>query len=156
MLINYKSGLYDTGSACRTKLNKGVRVRYFLFQRHSTTTTLTGYRLLQSMNQAPMMSMLMFCYWIHFKNYLSLILTSNVLCFVSNLFQKYARSVRGLSFPNDILELSLSAAGRTNVVYSLAQCIGTKRPGTEKSCLPVTRMPMGLLEHCVNFFSSSN
>lgn len=42
------------------------------------------------------------------------------------------------------------------MLYNLVKCIGTKRPGTEDSFLPVTRMPMGLLEHCVNFFSSSN
>lgn len=85
----------------------------------------------------------------------------NQLSFISNLFERYCRYTRGLIIPENFLELSLSAmeklnaAGRTNVVYNLVKSIGTKRPGSEESCLPVSRMPMGLLEHCVNFFSSS-
>lgn len=84
------------------------------------------------------------------------------LSFISSLLRKYASSRRGLIVPNDFLELTLSAmdqlkaAGRTNVVYNLVKSIGTKRRDENESRLPVSRMPLGLIEHTVNFFSSSN
>lgn len=83
------------------------------------------------------------------------------LSFISKLFQKHVLSCSGVIIPSDFLQLSLAAmlklseAGRTNVVYNLVKAIGTKRPNSDESRLPVTRMPMGLLEHCVNFYSST-
>ena len=88
--------------------------------------------------------------------------TTEELQFISQLFAQYAISTHGILIPNDFLQLSLCAmkqlntTGRSNVVYNLVKCIGTMRPGEESSRLPVDRMPMGLLEYCVNFFSSSN
>lgn len=64
--------------------------------------------------------------------------------------------------PSDFLKLSLSAmsrlqeAGRTNVIYNMSKAIGTPRPDSEESRLPISRMPMGLLEYCVNFYSSTH
>ena len=34
--------------------------------------------------------------------------------------------------------------------------LGTKRKDQTDSLLPSKRMPMGLIEHCVNFFCSSS
>ncbi len=40
------------------------------------------------------------------------------------------------------------------MLYGLAKIIGTKRPGNEGCLLPLSRMPTGLLEHCINLFVS--
>ncbi len=83
------------------------------------------------------------------------------LCFISKLFEIHAAALYGVVVPSDFLELSLKAmkelraVGRSNVLYGLAKVIGTKRPDSDESLLPLSRMPMGLLEHCVNFFSST-
>ncbi len=83
------------------------------------------------------------------------------LCFISKLFEIHAAALYGVVVPSDFLELSLksmkelTAVGRSNVIYGLAKVIGTKRPDSDESLLPLSRMPMGLLEHCVNFFSAT-
>lgn len=50
----------------------------------------------------------------------------------------------------------LESCGRSNVVYNLAKVLGRMRNDKSDSLLPAKRMPMGLIEHCVNFFSSSS
>ncbi len=54
----------------------------------------------------------------------------------------------------------LHEAGRTNVIYSLTKCLGTKRLGTKRSdrsdsLMPTARMPMGLVVYMFNFYFSS-
>ena len=67
-----------------------------------------------------------------------------------------------MSVPSDYLSLSikamrnLKAAGRLNVVYGLAKALGTKRDDQSDTLLPCKRMPMGLIEFCVQFFTSSH
>ena len=46
--------------------------------------------------------------------------------------------------------------GRSNVVYGLAKAIGTERADKSNSRLPAKRMPMGLLEHIVNFYNADS
>jgi len=61
--------------------------------------------------------------------------------------------------PDDFIELTVSGmnhlkeCGRSNVIYSLAKGLGRMRPDQSDSLLPARRMPMGLIEHCINFFS---
>ena len=57
--------------------------------------------------------------------------------------------------PDDFLSLAVSAmehlrscGERSNVVYKV---LGTMRDDQSDSLLPARRMPMGLIEHCVNF-----
>ena len=63
---------------------------------------------------------------------------------------------------DDFPRLSLSAmahlksSGRSNVVYGFVKCLGTMRPDGSDSLLPAKRMPFGLIQHCVNFFSSAS
>ena len=45
----------------------------------------------------------------------------------------------------------LQACCHSNVIYLLAKSLGTLRPGRSDSLLPAKRMPMGLIEYCVNF-----
>ena len=64
--------------------------------------------------------------------------------------------------PGDFLKLvvqgmeRLHASGRTNVIYLLAKALGTTRPDGSDSLLPTSRMPMGLVEYIVNFFTASS
>jgi hypothetical protein len=51
---------------------------------------------------------------------------------------------------------NLHRAGRSNVLYLLAKALGTTRPDGSDSLLPISRMPMGLLEYMVNFFTASS
>ena len=61
---------------------------------------------------------------------------------------------------DDFIKLSLSAmthlqsCGRSNVVYGLVKCLGTMRSDGSDSLLPAKRMPLGLIEHCVDFFKT--
>ena len=44
----------------------------------------------------------------------------------------------------------------TNVIYFLAWALGTMRDNKSDSLLPAKRMPMGLIEHSVNFFNADH
>lgn len=67
-----------------------------------------------------------------------------------------------MNLPGDFLELAVAAmqhlksCGRANVLYNFAKVIGTMREDKSDSLLPAKRMPMGLIEHCVNFFASTH
>ena len=50
----------------------------------------------------------------------------------------------------------LQSCGRSNVVHQLVRALGSLRDDGSDSLLPARRMPMGLIEHCVNFFNSSS
>ena len=61
--------------------------------------------------------------------------------------------------PKDFLNVTvegirhLNRNGRSNVIYLLAKALGTMRSDGSDSLLPTKRMPMGLIEHIVNFFT---
>ena len=77
---------------------------------------------------------------------------------LSKYFSEDALSAFGLVIPDDFLVLAAKAmsqlkdSGRTNVVYNLSKGLGTSRQGKKESRFPSNRMPMGLVEHTVNFF----
>lgn len=81
---------------------------------------------------------------------------------ISELYKSYCTDHSGISVPDDFLQLAISAmvhlksCGRSNVLYKLAKALGTMRSDQSDSLLPARRMPMGLLEYCVNFFCSSS
>ena len=64
--------------------------------------------------------------------------------------------------PKDFLHLAakgmqnLRNAGRSNSIYLLAKALGTMRKDGSDSLLPVKRMPMGLIEYAVAFFTASS
>ena len=64
--------------------------------------------------------------------------------------------------PSDFLELvvrgmtHLQQCGRSNVIYMLAKALGTMRPDQSDSLLPAKRMPMGLIEYVVLYFTASS
>ena len=81
---------------------------------------------------------------------------------ISELFKSYCTLRSDVSPPDDFLQLSMLAmkhlrlCGRSNVLYHLAKALGTMRNNQNESLLPARRMPMGLIEHCVNFFCSTS
>lgn len=64
--------------------------------------------------------------------------------------------------PDDFLELSANGMAhlhncqRSNVIYRMSQALGTMRPDLSDSLLPAKRMPLGLIEHSVNFFTAEH
>ena len=85
------------------------------------------------------------------------------LSFLSEAFCDYLKQnthVQDVS--HDFLQLvvegmeQLHVADRTNVIYLLAKALGTLRPDSSESLLPTRRMPMGMLEYIVNFFTASS
>ena len=81
---------------------------------------------------------------------------------ISELFKSYCAVQSDISLPDDFLQLSMLAmkhlrsCGRSNVLYHLAKALGTMRSNQNESLLPARCMPMGLIEHCVNFFCSTS
>ena len=66
------------------------------------------------------------------------------------------------SVPSHFLQLCLHGmahlkqCSRSNIIYLLAKAVGTMRQDQSDSLLPAKRMPMGLIEHSINFFTSSS
>jgi hypothetical protein len=64
--------------------------------------------------------------------------------------------------PVDFITLSLQAmvelqsANKPNILYKLAFCIGTKQPGSNTTLFPMYRMPFGLVQYQIDFFSCTN
>ena len=45
---------------------------------------------------------------------------------------------------------------KTNVLAGTAYVLGSMRPDHSDSLLPIQRMPFGLIEHCINFYSAKS
>lgn len=80
---------------------------------------------------------------------------------INNVFQVMAaRSYPTVVIPNDFVQLCLKSmerlkqVGRYNVVYGLVQGLGTMREDKSDSRFPTLRMPMGLMEYMVSFYSA--
>ena len=50
----------------------------------------------------------------------------------------------------------LQSQGKTNLVYRFPYVIATAHPESDESLLPLNRMPFGLIEYQIDFFSSTN
>ena len=82
---------------------------------------------------------------------------------LSNVFDQFLKESTCLKHvPDGFIQLAfngmshLKKCGRSNVIYSLVKSLGTMRPDQTDSLLPAKRMLMGLIEHCVNFFSATS
>ena len=81
---------------------------------------------------------------------------------LSLLFSEVAKGFPMPDVPQDFLRLSMAAmhrlhtSGRSNTVYLLAKALGTMRADDSDSLLPVSRMPMGLLEYTIAFFAATS
>ena len=67
-----------------------------------------------------------------------------------------------ISLPDDFLHLTCEALknlkrnGRSNLVYALVQGLGTLRVDGSDTLLPQKRMPIGMIEYVLNFFTASS
>ena len=81
---------------------------------------------------------------------------------LSDLFDLYVQQSTTLKCTPNFIALAvngmihLKECKRSNVICSLARSLGTLRPDESDSLLPAKRMPMGLIEYCINFFNSSS
>ena len=81
---------------------------------------------------------------------------------LSSLFAQACEKEYNITVPKDYLVLSafammqLEKANRSNVLYNLALGLGTSREDNSDSRFPTQRMPMGLIEHTINFFVANN
>ena len=50
----------------------------------------------------------------------------------------------------------LQEHGKNNLLYKFAFCIANSRPGSDVPLFPLTRMPFGLVEYQIGFFSVTN
>ena len=73
----------------------------------------------------------------------------------------YVQRKYNISVPDDFLTLSakamvqLKCSNRSNTLYLLAKGWGTLREDETDSKFPTKHMPMGLIEHAANFFTSA-
>ena len=64
--------------------------------------------------------------------------------------------------PADFISLSLKAmiilmhANKSNLLYTFAYCIATKRSDSKEPLMPLNRMPFGSVEYQLEFFSCTN
>ena len=82
---------------------------------------------------------------------------------LSDMFTLYLQQHTHIQIPpSDFICLAIQGmerlrkAGRKNVIYLMAKALGTARPDGSDSLLPTSRMPMGLVEHIVNFFTATS
>ena len=47
----------------------------------------------------------------------------------------------------------LQAAGKNNLLYKFAECIARNRPGSHECLMPLDKMPFGLIEYQLEFFT---
>ena len=50
----------------------------------------------------------------------------------------------------------LQEKGKSNLMYKFAVCIATNRPGSNDSLFTLDRMPFGMVEYQIEFFSATN
>ena len=87
---------------------------------------------------------------------------SEQVAVLSELFSAYLRHCNVQEVEPEFLELAargmqhLHEKGRTKVIYSMVKAVGTMRSDVSDSLLPAERMPMGLIEYAVNFFTASS
>lgn len=83
--------------------------------------------------------------------------------FVANAsFLKFALKGGINTNPGNFATLSVKAMkvlqehGKNNLLFKFGYCIATTRPGSEEPLFPINRMPFGLVEYQIEFFSSTN
>ena len=81
------------------------------------------------------------------------------LTLIRDSFCHIANDQYNLSVPKDTVELLLRAMvhleekGKPNLIYRLCQGLGCLRPDGSDSLIPTSRMPYGLLQYIIEFFT---
>ena len=66
------------------------------------------------------------------------------------------------TYPTDFAKLSsdamarLQAKNKPNLMHKFARCIAESRPGSDEPLMPIDRMPFGLIQYQIEFFSCTN
>ena len=93
---------------------------------------------------------------------MSLLCFNDILNIATKLWKVLFTAYNINTNPADFIALSLNAmlllqqANKSNIVYKLAYCLGTKRPGSDQPLLPLEPMPFGIIQYQVDFFSCTN
>ena len=95
--------------------------------------------------------------------FLAALLTYNAkLNLTNSLWLNLANTNNINNNPADFVSLSLDAmiilmqVNKPNLLYKFACCIAKKRPDSEDSLFPLNRMPFGLVEYQIEFFSCTH
>lgn len=81
---------------------------------------------------------------------------------ISSIYQTYALNSMEVLIPMDYIQLSIAAmnnlkhAGRSNVLYKFSKAVVTLRDDGTDTLLPVKRLPLALIEYCVNFYTATS
>ena len=64
-------------------------------------------------------------------------------------------------YPKNFVQTSLAAKrleanGKSNLVYKYCKVLAFDRPDKSGPSIPINRMPFGLLENCIEFFTCTN
>ena len=72
-------------------------------------------------------------------------------------------AIKGIvSYPKNFVQTSLAAMkrleanGKSYLVYKFCQVLAFDRPDKSGPLIPINRMPFGLLENCMKFFTCTN
>ena len=81
----------------------------------------------------------------------------NTLCILEDWYAWLAGKME-VSFIQLSLQAmkSLEVNGKSNLVIKFCQCLANDRPDKSGSLMPIHRMPFGLIQHCIEFFTSTN
>lgn len=149
-----------SASSCRGKVQRYLQKKFSTpkeAQAHYSDIIMPHQVILQSSTEVQgVEEIFAFC-----RNEIAKLESEQQVYVISQLFSYFSLNNSRLIVPGDFLFLAqramreLKGAGRSNVVYNLVKAIGTKRPDGSDSLLPVRRMPMGLLEYCGIFFTST-
>ncbi|XP_078621591.1 uncharacterized protein LOC144887927 isoform X2 [Branchiostoma floridae x Branchiostoma japonicum] len=88
--------------------------------------------------------------------------SSSVLSFGDKLFSVVATAKNISTYPTDFFSKSINAMStlqehnKPNILYKFAHILSTNRPGTSTPLLQIDRMPFGLLQYQMEFFSATN
>ena len=86
----------------------------------------------------------------------------DALCILEDLYAWLAKKMEVSSSVHGFIQLSLQAMkilegnGKSNLVVKFCQCLANDRPDKSGSLMPMHRMPFGLIQHCIEFFTCTN
>ena len=86
----------------------------------------------------------------------------DALCILEDLYAWLAKKMEVSSLVHGFIQLSLQAMkrlevnGKSNLVIKFCQCLANDRPDKSGSLMPMHRMPFGLIQHCIEFFTCTN
>jgi len=87
---------------------------------------------------------------------------AELIKFANSAFLELAQKNGINSNPANFAELAVQAMkhlqekGKSNLMYKFAMCIATNRPGSNDRLFPLDRMPFGMVEYQIEFFSATN